>query len=77
MTTSGLASLRCCHNLLIDALKGFRRNADLSSIRIIQNCDEKNQQTQQARKQYSHPEVHAETSGMKKPANYNANYCSR
>src|ERR1700756_1532965 len=36
---SGLASLWGHHNLLIDALQRFRRDADPSSIRIVQNCD--------------------------------------
>jgi hypothetical protein len=55
-------------------LKGIDYPPLTSSANAQENGGE---QTQQARKQSSHPEVHAETSGMKKPANYNANYCSR
>ena len=40
-------SLLCDHDLLIDTLNRFGRNADFSSIRIVKHRDQENQQSQQ------------------------------
>jgi hypothetical protein len=43
-----LSSLLRRHDSLINALKWVRRNPNRSSIRIIEDCDQENQQSQQA-----------------------------